>query len=779
MADRASFGSRYRALRPAHERLELERAEGRRASFAELDAAVDALLLAALRGQRVIEIVGDKREAEVRLSSVSEPQRSALWQLDAGGQQERGVWYLPESATLQVGVVHLGYWWRTAPRYLVTLSNEERATAKLDSVDAMTVWAALEPTFEDLALPLRLRSGRWAGRVARPQPAAKQLTRWRKTVAPAYEAFGVAGDAVKAFGPATGWEQLDADGVLERRAELVRAWAQADAEAVHRLRAYRIGRLVERYYAKAKDGRALRKVVMNDKDAERVLSAHFGGDWLAFLDFLGEQPHADEEVTRALPQPRLMVTSTEKAESAAAAQGVSAEEVRRILAVYWRQSEPTSPIELRVNALERFWSEVDAIHARQEPGMKELCVILGAGLSGPWSAPGRGSAGDHRLSAELADELRRLWPTILNPRFPEHLVTEPNPLTAAAQAFGPAFYFWDWAGTNAWHATEGGRAYRQLGGEFEHAARELTASLDTLGCPVDDSFFADLRRVEQRLGPVEELTETVSEESEAGISITLTATRGERRAGYELVRDVITRHRRAWAERYMPGYLEARWKADLQATGEAYHRHAADRAKPPTVKQFADMAAAAATNWFAGDLSAVYNVLGLRSPLPPTTYQRCVPEDPRAFTKRLQAVLLAASGTSAPKGDTVRISSSPQLSAQLQASIRARNSTQTLAHHGLAWLGEMEALGRPPELAQFSKRDYFKRVYDVLAPDRDEAWRIYCDAIQQALDEAQRTEPSTSRTRSSVDRPARSQSDAASSATLQLDSSTKLAGAQT
>lgn len=758
MPDSATFGARYRALRSAHERLEAERFEGRRGSFAELDAALDPIVLAALRGKQVIEIVGDKRDAEVRLKGVSEPQRGALQQLDADGQQDRGVWYLPESATLQVGVVHLGYWWRTAPRYLVTLSNEERATAKLENVDAMTVWAALEPTFEDLAVPLRLRSGRWAGRVTRQQPAAKQLATWQN-VAPAYESLGIAGDAVKTFAPATGWEELDADAVLERRAALVEAWAQADTEAVARLRAYRIGLLVERYYAKAKGGRALRKVVMNDKDAQRILSAHFAGDWLAFLDFLGEQPHADEEVTRALPQTRLMVTSTERAQSAGAAQGVSADEVQRILAAYWRQSEPTSPIEMRVTALKQFWTEVDAIHARQKPGMKELCVILGADLPRARSAPGRGSVGDHRLSAELAQELTRLWATTLNPRFPEHLVTEPYPLNAAAQAFGPAFYFWDYAGTNAWHATEGGRAYKELGSEFEHAVREYTGPLAALGCPVGNSFFADLHRAEQRLGPIEEVSQTISNESERGLSITMTATVGERRAGYEMLRNVITHHRRAWAEEYMPAYLEARWKADLQAAGEAYHRHNADRGRPPTAKQFAAMAAAAATNWFAGDLTAVYNVLGLRSPLPATTYRRSVPEDPRAFTKRLREALRSGSVADASTKDDVRFT----------------NSIQFIAQHGLAWLAEMEALGKPPELAQFSRRDYFKQNFDVLAPDRDDAWRIYCDAIQRVLDEPPDMQSAPAPPRVSMSRPEPRPSEPADARAVEPDGSANAA----
>jgi hypothetical protein len=134
------------------------------------------------------------------------------------------------------------------------------------------------------------------------------------------------------------------------------------------------------------------------------------------------------------------------------------------------------------------------------------------------------------------------------------------------------------------------------------------------------------------------------------------------------------------------------------------------------------MAAAAATNWFAGDLNAVYSVLGLRSPLPPTTYERCIPEDPSAFTKRLRQVLGGAASRGASTKDTVRFT----------------NSIQSLAQHGLAWLNLMEVLGKPPEFAQFSKRDYFKQVFDVLALDLDDAWRIYCNAIQQALEETRR-----------------------------------------
>jgi hypothetical protein len=206
--------------------------------------------------------------------------------------------------------------------------------------------------------------------------------------------------------------------------------------------------------------------------------------------------------------------------------------------------------------------------------------------------------------------------------------------------------------------------------------------------------------------------------------------------------------------------LEARWKSDLQGAGEAYHRHNADRGRPPTAKQFAGMAAAAATNWFAGDLTAVYNVLGLRSPLPATTYRRSVPEDPRAFTKRLREALRAGSVADASTKDDVRFT----------------NSVQSIAQHGLAWLAEMEALGKPPELAQFSKRHYFKQNFDVLAPARDDAWRIYCDAIQRVLDEPPDMQSAPALPRVYMSRPEPRSSEPADARAVEPDASANAAG---
>ncbi|MGZ6564578.1 MAG: hypothetical protein ACXVHB_31695 [Solirubrobacteraceae bacterium] len=62
----------------------------------------------------------------------------------------------------------------------------------------------------------------------------------------------------------------------------------------------------------------------------------------------------------------------------------------------------------------------------------------------------------------------------------------------------------------------------------------------------------------------------------------------------------------AHLRRDLSAYLHERWREELQEAGEACHREAADRAKLPTFKQFAKMAAVAANDWFGGDLTGVY-----------------------------------------------------------------------------------------------------------------------------------------------------------------------------
>ena len=709
MTSEPTFGARYRALATARERLEVDEAEGRRAAFAQVDALLDRLVLAALRGERIISTDG--------MLSLTDTEREVLVeQLSVERQQKRGAWYVPKLTNLIPGRIHLVHWWQKAPRYALSLADSERLmansranAARQSNTDLVVIWAALEPIFEDLALPLLLRSGRMAGQKTKE----KQLTYWTQTIEPVYEALGVGMEAVGQFAPGTGWDELDAGGVLARRDALLQCWAQADLDTARRLRGHRIGRLVDRYYAKAKNGRAARKRVVNSEDFKRTLTAYFGGDWLAFLSYLGEEPEAGEEITTSLAETRLTGTSSTRAAEVAAEHGLPQEEVERMLAAYWGQTGGGTPVEQRVRVLERLWHEFDAVHARQAPGMPSLFGLMGSGYISS-SGPAGSSAGDARVfSAGVLADVQRLWGTKLSRRSPERLVTDPYWMAAAARTLGRAFDFWHYTAMNAWEMTEGGRAHNDLEG-FEQHMRRPFARLANTGFPADARLFADLLAANSKLGPVEQDWETVEDDNEGFLAVEMRVSRGTGRKGFEILRNIITRHRRAWTEQNLTAYLEACWKGDLRLAGQAYNRHSADKGKPPTVKQFAAIAADAADHWFAGDLTGVYGALGLRSPLPSSTYTRLLPVDSRAFTRRVKQELDAVASRSHGSG------------------VDHDNKLSALVRHSGRWVELAEALGTQPTLKQLGTRD-FSMSAAVLNEDTDTAWQMYCEAIERAL----------------------------------------------
>jgi len=709
VTSKPTFGVRYHALATARERLALDHEERRRAAFAEVDATLDGLVFAALRGERIV--------GEGSALPIPEAERPALIErFSVERRQQRGAWYVPKLTQLMTGHIHLAHWWQKAPRYTFSLADGDQVTsfswkntARQANIDLVVIWAALEPIFEELVLPLLLRSGRMAGQ----KTTKKQLPYWTKTIEPIYEALGAGMDAVRQFAPGTGWGELDATAVTARRDALLACWVRGDLDAARRLRTHRVGQLVERYYSKAKNGRAARKRVVNSDDFERTLTAYFGGDWLAFLDYLGEQPEAGEEITTSLPEPRLTGTSSARAADIAADHGLPPEEVERILAAYWGQSAGATPVEQRVQVLERLWGELDAVYARQAPGMPSLFGLLGSSYYSS-SGPAGESTGDARVfSAELLADMQRCWGTKLSSRNPERLVTQPYWGAAAARALGPAFEFWHHSAMNAWEMCEGGRVH----GDFDSLDRSLSTPVFPLadsGCPVDARLFADLRAAQRKLGPIEQKWETVDHMTEDFVTLDTRVSSGARREGFEILRDIITRHRRAWAQRYLTPYLEGRWKAELRAASEAYNRHFADKGKPPTVKQFAALANDAADHWFGGDLTGVYGVLGLRAPLPPPTYTRLLPTDSRAFTRRVRHELNAATSQAYGSG------------------VEQSDKLSQLARHSIRWVELAEALGAPPALRQLGTTD-FSMSASALSDDTGRAWQMYCEAIERAL----------------------------------------------
>jgi hypothetical protein len=318
----------------------------------------------------------------------------------------------------------------------------------------------------------------------------------------------------------------------------------------------------------------------------------------------------------------------------------------------------------------------------------------------------------------LLHDVQGLWGTKVLPRFPDRLVTQSQPLSATWIAFGPAIEYWHRAGLNAWGICEGSWSHTELANSEEYVAK-AGAQLAAAGFPADTRMFDELRAAESQLGPEEEIWEDVKEEQSEFFTFSIRTGGGTRRDGFEILRDIITRHRRAWTEANLAGYLQSRWKTELQDAGQEYHRHLAAKNKAPTIKQFARIAAVAANNWFGGDLSAVYGVLALKSPVTSPVYEPVAVLGGRgSVIQHLQAELeqLAPppAGASAGEREAHKI------------------WVWQLATRMRKWIELREALGHAPDLRQFGTRE-FTNYSSALGEDPEAAWQLYSSAIERAL----------------------------------------------
>jgi hypothetical protein len=196
------------------------------------------------------------------------------------------------------------------------------------------------------------------------------------------------------------------------------------------------------------------------------------------------------------------------------------------------------------------------------------------------------------------------------------------------------------------------------------------------------------------------------------------------------LRDIVTRHRRRWAEESLGRYLEARWRADLTAASDAYSRRAADKAKDPAPKHFAPDASAAANNWFAGDLTGVYRAIGLKLQFESTADLR-LPADVRPFINRVHALLDAAVPVPAPSGAAVP---------EREPSARRVVTIGGLARSAVLWVQLREALGRPPELKDYPHQ--FDHSAQNLVLGIDDAWVVFSAAVEGALTQLSREDGS-------------------------------------
>jgi hypothetical protein len=631
-----SFGRHAAQLTSTTALLDLERTSGRADRFQALDDVLGTLLVRSLRGQQVVTLTRVNRDDyRVDLIGLTESQRAVVEAAFAlAEQQARGAWFIPESASVRVGWMNLPYAMQQHGRFASGIVWEEREKLRLhENADAMVVWAVLEPLADSLFLPFALRG---------PQSGTKALEESAKLWAESAMVLAALGldvqDELAVLRPGHGWSKLRAAEQHTAKQQLIDALArQVTPETAVRYRALRLTSLITQYYKKAKaDGRAKRTQVVT-KALERVLSAFFGGDWLAFLDYIGETPHAEEQIVTQLPKPRLYVGNSSRAAEIAAQQGVPLEEVERMMATFWQQPASASPVEQRVALLHRYWDAFDAAHARQRVGMPSLWGLVEERLSAA-SLTETNAAAPHPflykqlLPADLVAEIEQLWATMMLPRYPEYVVSEPYPHAAMAEAFGPALTFWHGCALTAWFLCEGPYSRTDMAGLADYHRRHLEA-MAAYDTPVDPRLFDELIAAEQRLGPPQPTnTDTQRHDVGSGISISITVGSGSRRNGFERLRDIISRYRRSWGERWLESYLRARWDIPLRTASQAYNKLLHDKGKAPTAKQTAKLAEGVTNQWFAGDLHAFYGAIGEKSPIQPIRRLR-LPQDRERFIR--------------------------------------------------------------------------------------------------------------------------------------------------
>lgn len=729
MSEKEPFGRSICALSDPASLIEFEVRDGKAELFADVDRLITNVVLRALRGEAAVTVERGRQADSVSIVSLDDALQTVLDDLFAvANQHSRGAWFLPEKTSLKAGLVNLPSTFARYPRFASGLAWEERARVILaDCPPAVFVWAVLEPFFEQLFVPFELR-----GRVTGAKSRDDQLAAWA-SVDELVSALGfdVRSElAVMRYGG--GWSRLKAAEQIEAKQSLLAAFAaQANEKMAARYRAYRLLPLIDRYYSKAKNGQARRKQALT-RPLEKTLAGFFGGDWLRLLQYLEEAPHPDEEIASAIPKAKLFVGGSKSPATVASEVGVATEEVERALATYWDTSNEQaavarSPVDQRVSALRAYWTHFHDIHGRQDAGMPSLWGLVeeDRSIRLTWEGPDWYTARMYRklLPPELVAEIERLWASIMLPRWPERIVSELSPHALMAESFGPALTFWHGSALTAWFICEGPMSRTDIAGMPTYYQDDLR-QLEQLGCPINLNLFADLSEAEKRLGPPEPIKTNVSTTEVAGVTLEMSMSSGSRRSGFAKLRDVLTKHRRAWADQYLELYLRARWETELREAARLHAQMIADKGKPPTPKQFARDAVAVTNHWFGGDLSSFYASIGEKSMVRAERVS-LLPADRFTFARQ---VFESLGGQ--PFERRTFVSDREEGLAQ---------AAQQDRHTKLGWLAEEslrliqleEALGRPPELKEFGAAGFEYRS-GVLAPDPQEAWTNYLAVVEAA-----------------------------------------------
>lgn len=613
--------------------LAAEAAAGTGDRFAALETAAAAVLGCAFAGRA--PVYARAKKPPVFTSAVPVSAIVALeTAFDIGTQQHRGAWWLPEQLSVKWGTVNVPAYYRDYPAWAMTRAGDDSGKFPTEQLAVFACWALLGPLADDLLEPLTLR-GPSTG-AFEPDTAA---ARWA-AIADRYRDLGLDSapvmTALEAMTPGHGWSRLEPPAQVEAKQRLLDALAPAvDAGTVRRWRAGQVRELAGRYVARSKRGPAESRAVLV-KAVQPTLAAWFGGDWLSLLNYLGEKPAEGEVIQTALPAPRLYVEGSAKVQQVAREKNLPPEQVAAMLASYLGSDAVQSPVQQRVRVIRAWWDALDAAQAAQRPGTEALdpAVDPQRPVPGTPEQPWPDLPSPSWLTAQLSADIQRLWAGALVPTKPDRLVSALSPMASLRQAAGPALTFWIEVAASCWYICEGPYSRTDLPG-LRSYYRRYTLPMAAAGTPVNEALFAELEAAEARLGPPEPMLDPGRPiDASNGISIVVSVGSGTRRAGYEILRDIVTRHRRAWASQHLDGALRAAWEGSLRDLSDKINRALAARGKAPTTRQRATMAAPSANAWFGGDFTATLAAVGETSA---TTQPdaRMLPADRQSYCRRV------------------------------------------------------------------------------------------------------------------------------------------------
>lgn len=700
--------------------LELEREKGHSAKFAELDNLISELAVRSLRGEKIVSMsVDEMHNGAVEIHNLTVSQQQFIRdKYDSARQRERGSWTLPEKEYIDVGWLNLTKNFGDFSHFPISLADSELCRVKLEnSPEAVFLWSVFSPFQGKISYPIKLRS-----KLAGVYDFEELKNIWNDLDA-FYAALGITDvDAMNVFRFRGGWSKLSSRAEqLEAKKKLLQELSSkitASTGTFYRL--YALRSLVEQYYKKAKsDGIVKRKQVIT-KAFQPLLTGFFGGDWLALVEYLGERPHPDEQIVTALPKPQILSGGATRIKEISEQEGIPTSEIEKIAAAIWQKPSGASPVEERVDCLKKYWRIFDNLHTLQKPGMKSLWGLVVESKRIDFD-PVRDDIFHpglylELLPADLISEIENLWGTTLLNKFPERIVSEPFPHAVMADVFGPALFFWQNCALTAWFLCEGPYSRTDMEG-LEHHQRRYLSELKEMKTPIEPAMFAELIEAEKRLGPEERIeTEKSRQTLDLGITISMSVSSGSRRAGFEKLRDIISRYRQSWTEKYLEQYLKTRWESEITPAANTFFLKMSEKTgKSPTVKQFVSTAATPTKNWFGGDISLLYTAIGEKIPFRPEKHL-LMPKNKTAFVKKIAELL--------PSQDF-------NYYGQQAGEYIQQQYVQELAQKALNFIQIYEATGELPTLKDFSTK--FKQNSAVLHNDELQSWEIYVSAIKRAL----------------------------------------------